>query len=171
MFIKPQVGRMLFTTRDANFWAKILQEKKKKKPLASEVSMSLSFPPLINLAAPLIISRDVVLYIGSREIFSQGVTRALSPDIFLRNNIYVRACYNSRVSIPAASHDLNNPRESSHSNRFQESTTSSITLCITSRDYERHSLFFPSSSLSRIRFVRYKLYLKRFRSLSGILTF
>ncbi|KAL6434102.1 hypothetical protein ACFW04_005921 [Cataglyphis niger] len=41
MIIKPQVGRrMLFTTRYANFWVKILQKKKKKKPLASEVLTS-----------------------------------------------------------------------------------------------------------------------------------
>lgn len=106
-----------------------------------------------------------MLYIGSREIFSQGITRALSPDVFLRNNI--RPCYNWRVSIPAAHHDrttsiilVNLPsRMNSKNPPFQA-------LCITSRDYKRRSFILSKCfSLSRIRFAQYKLYLKRFRIL------
>lgn len=96
----------LFTTRYANLWTKIFQ--KKKKPLASEVSVPLGFS-WINSAAPLIVSRVVFLSVRKRS-FLRG-PRALSPDIFLRNNTC--SSYISRVSIPAALRDRTiviNPR-------------------------------------------------------------
>lgn len=92
--------RILFTTRYANLWTKIFQ--KKKKPSASEVSVSPGFSR-INSAVPLIISRVVFFFIGPKEIFSQETPRTLSPDTFLRNNACL--CYTSRVSIPAALRD------------------------------------------------------------------
>lgn len=62
--------RALFTTRYANLWTRIFQ-KKRKKPLASEVSVPLDFS-WINPAAPLIISCLVsfFLYRPERDLFS-----------------------------------------------------------------------------------------------------
>ncbi|XP_070149765.1 uncharacterized protein C15orf61 homolog [Polyergus mexicanus] len=41
MIVKQQIGRrMLFTTRYVNFWVKILEKKKRNKPLTSEVLTS-----------------------------------------------------------------------------------------------------------------------------------
>lgn len=69
IIVNPRIERRaLFTTRYANLWTKIFQ--KKKKPLASEVSMSLGFS-WNNPAAPLIVSSVVFLSVRRRSILRE----------------------------------------------------------------------------------------------------